>query len=382
MIWRTRRAFDRCLQLIEEQGYAIPDCLAFYHAQAIELQPLLLLAARIKTAEVVRPDPRAKAEGLIRFYREIDRRLTQRRKIAPARRPLMARPALRGLFTFLIVLLSVAVISSGVVYAAERSTPLSPLYSLKLGYQNLRASVEQNPLRSLQLHLRYIDQRREDILSLLNNNQSSYLKKPLEDLLAHLRRAEKIYAGLSPVEKEKIEAQREILYQKLGELLGILRREGGPELAPLLDQLALLIRAEPVPEEVTPPPQGTPEMEEKSIPPPSLPTSGDTEEEEEGADMEKESTVQPGSEEEREEEEQESPEEDLEEDQEPQEEQESPEEPTEKEEDQEREESNEHESEDIQDSDSGTNTEEERNNENEQESDFHDEKEESSDNDR
>lgn len=352
MIWRTRRAFDHCLQLIEEQGYAIPDCLAFYHAQAIELQPLLLLAARIKTAEVVRPDPRAKAESLIRFYREIDRRLTQRRKIAPARRPLMARPALRGLFTFLIVLLSVAVISSGVVYAAERSTPLSPLYSLKLGYQNLRASVEQNPLRSLQLHLRYIDQRRQDILSLLSNNQSSYLKRPLEDLLAHLRRAERIYAGLSPVEKEKIEAQREILYQKLGELLGILRREGGPELVPLLDQLALLLRVEPVPEEVTPPPpQGTPEMEEKSILPSSFPTSGDTEEQEEEKEQERE--------------EQESPEEDLEEDQEPQEEQESPEEPTEKEEDQEREESNEHESEDIQDSDSGTNTEEERNNENE-----------------
>lgn len=294
MSWGTGRAFNRCLQLIEEQGYAIPDCLALYPSRASELQPLLLLATRIKTTELVTPDPATKADGLIKFRREIERRLAQEWRPSRAKKHFVIKPALRTLFMFLIALLIVATLSSGVAYAIERATPSSSLYPLKLGYQHFRVSLEQDPLQKLRLHLYYVDQRRQEILSLLENKQSSNLKRPLEDLFVHLRSAEEIHISLPPMEKEEIGAQRESLYEKLRELVELLRQQENSQLAPLLDQWALLIGVGPEQREEagSPTPQSTPAIEERSDSPP-LPAPEELRGKEEETDIKEEGTAQP-----------------------------------------------------------------------------------------
>lgn len=294
MSWGTGRAFNRCLQLIEEQGYPIADCLALYPSRASELQPLLLLATRMKTVELVTPDLRAKADGLIKFDREIERRLAQEWRPSRAKKHFVIKPALRTLFLLLIALLLVAMLSSGVAYAIERATPSSFLYPLKLGYQHFKVSLEQDPLQKLRLHLYYVDQRRQEILSLLENKQPSNLKKPLEDLFVHLRSAEEIYISLPPMEKGEIGAQRESLYEKLRELGEPLRQQENSQLAPLLDQWALLIGVGPERrEEVVPPtPRSTPEIEEERIPPPLL-APEELRGKGEGTDIKEEGTAQP-----------------------------------------------------------------------------------------
>jgi hypothetical protein len=255
---------------------------------------LLLLATRIKTTELVPPDPRAKADGLIKFDREIERRLAQEWRPYRAKKHFVIKPALRTLFMFLIALLLVAMLSSGVAYAIERATPSSSLYPLKLGYQHFKVSLEQDPLQKLGLHLYYVDQRRQEILSLLENKQSSNLKRPLEDLFVHLRSAEEIYISLPPMEKEEIGAQRESLYEKLRELVELLRQQENSQLAPFLDQWTPLIGVRPEQREEAVPatPQSPPATEEKSDSPP-LPAPEELRGKEEGKDIKEGGTAQP-----------------------------------------------------------------------------------------
>jgi hypothetical protein len=168
------RVLDDCLRDIEIHGATIEGCLERHPHLRGELEPLLRLALRLKSAPDVKPSPafkRVTRERLLRLSRPVttEKRFAElpwesvlrqlarwRQRVGLVLGSSHWQPALARAIPILLALL---LIGGGTVYASADSLPGSPLYPVKRGVERTRLFLAPTLESQARLHLEFADKR-------------------------------------------------------------------------------------------------------------------------------------------------------------------------------------------------------------------------------
>jgi hypothetical protein len=196
----TEELLDRCISAMLDQGRGAEDCLAEYPAERPELEPLLGLAARLKTAGSLQASPDFKATAAVRLQALADAQIPVRRSTLrlpaflgglgsdhpAAMRRNQPRPSPLALFAGL--LLAVLILASvGAVVASAQALPGDLLYPIKRAGESVQLSLAQGQASQADLYLQFADRRMSEALSLVQLDRPDGLDQALVDYDAQIQ---------------------------------------------------------------------------------------------------------------------------------------------------------------------------------------------------
>ena len=180
------KILDECLELIEDQGWSVEQCLDRYPAQRAELAGLLDAAQSLQplaAASSPRPEfqhsARTRLENLlsdpaqpVTFSRPI-------RHKPQIRKTILRRFSMSWLVT-LITVASLALGGTGVAYASSNALPGDALYGVKTGYEDVRLQLADTEQQA-ELMLKYTDERADEIGQLVEKGRFDDLDEALDE---------------------------------------------------------------------------------------------------------------------------------------------------------------------------------------------------------
>lgn len=165
---RFASILDECLAALA-QGETVDDCLARYPKHAEELRVHLLLAKRVSATPQHQPRPGAQAAAWTQFRLQAeDRRLGRR----PAFTFNFNWNWLRPLSIAAAVLIAVAGLTGGTVYASQDALPDSPLYRVKLASEEVRLWFVFDDASEADILLDQSNDRRDEIMEMLRDGKT------------------------------------------------------------------------------------------------------------------------------------------------------------------------------------------------------------------
>lgn len=234
---------DDCLRDIEVNSATVEDCLEKHPHLRGELEPLLRLALRLKSAPDVKPSPafkQATRERLLRLPRPVtveeraaeapwENALRQwarwRQRVALTLRRPRWQPALARAIPLLLALL---LIGGGTVYASADSLPGSPLYPVKRAVERTRLLVAPTLESRAQLHLEFADKRLAEGIIVARQGKDDQANQLVSEYERELHTAlstieEMIAQGRSPAQlsaqlRAQLASQRRVLEMTGGQL--------------------------------------------------------------------------------------------------------------------------------------------------------------------
>jgi len=167
---------DKCISDLRE-GKSLEDCLKNYPKSRGELKPLLKMMDNLRASQTPSLSFIKKAELKEELLSSI--RKAKSEQLA-AREPKLgfnwnqihfAKPALVtiGITVFLII-------SGVLVYASSSSSPSSPLYPVKMAVEKVRLALISNSGQKAELHLRFAEQKVEEIERIAKSDKNVELK--------------------------------------------------------------------------------------------------------------------------------------------------------------------------------------------------------------
>lgn len=169
---------DRCIVAMQTRGQTVEECLAQYPAERAELEPLLLLAARLQRARSVSAPAAFRQSAAVRMQNLVAVAAPRARQPASSLpawewvRGLFGVPQLRraavwagGLLAVLIVL------SSSAVVASARALPGGPLYSVKTRAENWQLALTPDEAAAARLRIAYAARRLQEATVLVESGQ-------------------------------------------------------------------------------------------------------------------------------------------------------------------------------------------------------------------
>jgi len=167
---------DKCISDLRE-GKSLEDCLKNYPKSRGELKPLLKMMDNLRASQTPSLSFIKKAELKEELLSSV--RKAKSEQLA-AREPKLgfnwnqihfAKPALVtiGITVFLII-------SGVLVYASSSSSPSSPLYPVKMAVEKVRLALISNSGQKAELHLRFAEQKVEEIERIAKSDKNVELK--------------------------------------------------------------------------------------------------------------------------------------------------------------------------------------------------------------
>ncbi|MBN2099845.1 MAG: hypothetical protein JW753_09660 [Dehalococcoidia bacterium] len=217
--------FDEILAECTEgllRGESVEQCLQRYPEQALELEPLLrVAAAAAKTASAVEPRPEFKA----RVRHQVQTRLrSEARKPEPKR-----LPALRWVPRWAAVAACVALVfvfaAGGTVAASSNTVPGDTLYSVKTTAEQVQLKLTFSEAAKARLQAKFAERRAWEMARLAARGNTAKLGALAARFEAHLAKIEKLAAQIEatdPGDGERLSALKEILYANMARDLVLL----------------------------------------------------------------------------------------------------------------------------------------------------------------
>jgi hypothetical protein len=200
-----------CIEEIRSGKSPIEDCVRRYPELAIELRPLLEIAAQLKPDEVT-PSAEFRQRARLNIFGETQPVATSpwaRFRLAPA----------RGLALALVIILALGMAGGSTAYAAQSSLPGDTLYPVKTGMENLQLAVTPGAAGRADFHLEMLQRRIDEATQAVKLNRAvneqalGTIKKQIDDTLkelSHLEDSEASDSGLSRLAAATFNQQLEI----------------------------------------------------------------------------------------------------------------------------------------------------------------------------
>ncbi len=204
------------------RGESVEQCLQRYPEQALELEPLLRVAAAAgKTASAVEPRPEFKA----RVRHEVQSQLRSK-----ARKPEPKRlPALRWIPRWAAVAACVALVfvfaAGGSVAASTNSVPGDTLYPVKTAAEQVQLKLTFSEAAKAKLQAKFAERRAWEMARLAEKGRTAELAALAARFEAHLAKIERLAAQIEatdPGDGERLSALKEILYTNMVKDLALL----------------------------------------------------------------------------------------------------------------------------------------------------------------
>jgi hypothetical protein len=158
-----------CIDEIRSGKSTIEACVNRYPAFGKELRSLLEIAVSLKPEEVM-PSPEFKERVKLHLFDE-KRPSSVKASGRNFWRWLEPTPVKVAVSVFLGVLIFAAA-GGGVVYAAQGSTPGSPLYPVKTGVENVQLAFTNSPVAKAHLYLQLAQRRINEMVQQAKRNQN------------------------------------------------------------------------------------------------------------------------------------------------------------------------------------------------------------------
>lgn len=205
------------LEAIEQGEMTLAECLARYPEHRDELVELLGLALAIRDLPLIAPRPGFRYTARSRLLRNVAARQQSRQRgrldrVFPFSFPrLLLKPAVS--LAILLVLL-VATLSAGTVYAANGALPGDSLYAVKIGVEDARLmfSGEEGDAA---LYLQFADERLQEIDSLAAKGRYQDILMAAQRFEGQLQVASQLISGLPPADTAQLENQAVQLNENL-----------------------------------------------------------------------------------------------------------------------------------------------------------------------
>ncbi len=175
-----------CLDAIDSGKKTVPECLEVYPELAQELEPLLEVAKELSIAGQINPRRQFQETAHARIVSQL-----------PSRRPglrfahqfqhkiqttsLKHRQYFQPWVVALIVLIAIATLGTGTVFASSQALPGDWLYPVKLNVEQVRYTLAP-PGQKVGLILKYLDERRSEITTLENSKRYKDLPQAVSKL--------------------------------------------------------------------------------------------------------------------------------------------------------------------------------------------------------
>lgn len=169
---------DRCIVAMQTRGQTVEECLAQYPAKRAELEPLLLLCARLQRAHSLTAPVAFRQSAAVRMQNLVAA------SAPPARRPAPRSPAREWLAALwgsprlvraaawvsglLVVLL---ILSTGAVVASAKALPGEPLYPIKTAVEQWQLALTPSEAAVTRLHIAYASRRLQEATALIEAQQ-------------------------------------------------------------------------------------------------------------------------------------------------------------------------------------------------------------------
>ncbi len=171
---------DDCLHRLLIYSQSLEDCLSAYPQYANELKPLLITAVSTKQiTDSLEPRPEFKARVRYQLQSELSRMGEGKRKSPFS----VWRFRLATILTTVLVMLMA---SGGLVFAAGKSMPDSPLYPLKLAVEQLQINLTFSDIGKARLYSQFADRRVEEIIQMAQAGKAEEAKATTQRLDDHL----------------------------------------------------------------------------------------------------------------------------------------------------------------------------------------------------
>jgi len=197
------REFDNILNDCLDRmvgGGAVEQCLADYPEAAVELEPLLRMAAATRAAVAVVPRSDFRARARYEFRAALHDELTR----SPSSRP--AFSPRRGWVTALLVVSILLVSGGGTALAANDSLPDSRLYPVKLASEQVQLALTPSTTSKVQLFNVFAERRVDEIIQMAAKGDSFQVAVTTERLDEELNKlavfvSDQWGGGMPPVEE-------------------------------------------------------------------------------------------------------------------------------------------------------------------------------------
>jgi uncharacterized membrane protein YgcG len=217
--------FDEILAECTEgllRGESVEQCLQRYPEQALELEPLLRVAAAAgKTASAVEPRPEFKA----RVRHEVQSQLRSKaRKPEPKRLPALCWIPRWAAVAACVALVFVFAVG-GSVAASTNSVPGDTLYPVKTAAEQVQLKLTFSKAAKARLQAKFAERRAWEMARLAKRGNTAKLGALAVRFEAHLAKIEKLAAQIEatdPGDGERLSALKEILYTNMAKDLALL----------------------------------------------------------------------------------------------------------------------------------------------------------------
>src|SRR5437867_1173831 len=180
---------DECIAALQ-QGDTVDDCLAKYPSHADRLEPLLILADKVRNTPPALPRPWPQAAA----WQRVRQRATDLRSSPqPVQLSFDYGAWLRPVAITLAVLLALFGATGGTVLAAQNSLPDSPLYRVKLASEDVRLWFVFDDAHKAQILIDQSNERMDEILE-MNRQDKEVPSNVLTALRSRNERAADILA--------------------------------------------------------------------------------------------------------------------------------------------------------------------------------------------
>ena len=180
---------DECIAALQ-QGDTVDDCLAKYPSHADRLEPLLILADKVRNTPPALPRPWPQAAA----WQRVRQRATDLRSSPqPVQLSFDYGAWLRPVAITLAVLLALFGATGGTVLAAQNSLPDSPLYRVKLATEDVRLWFVFDDVHKAEILIDQSNERMDEILQ-MNRQDKPVPSNVLSALRSRNQRAADIVA--------------------------------------------------------------------------------------------------------------------------------------------------------------------------------------------
>jgi hypothetical protein len=172
---------DECLERVLTMGEPVEKCLKSYPLISSDLEPLLRTALVAKEASDVKPSYNFRQRARNQFQAAIREKPEIRRKESFKLQPRWV--------TVAITVLTLLVVSSGTVAAANNSMPDQRLYPVKLATEAVRITLTPSTIGKAELYVKLTDKRVAEIIVMADEGKADQVEKTTEKLNSYLTKA-------------------------------------------------------------------------------------------------------------------------------------------------------------------------------------------------
>ncbi len=215
-----------CLDGLRSGELTVEDCLEQYPEHRAELRSLLALADRLSDASAVQPSPDFRRAARTRLIPKLAPRALAAVTFSDRLRNLWAKPKAPTLIRrprmawVVVVALVVALTGGGgvgLVYAADGSSPGSPLYGVDRAVESLRFALARSPEGRAELAMAFAEERLAELEDLIGaDGSNANIQQAIDGYGENISQAAQALAVVAATNDEaRAEALANLLQQAL-----------------------------------------------------------------------------------------------------------------------------------------------------------------------